>query len=111
MTETLRDTDAQFVEERPRLIRIVYRMLGATSDAEDVLQDAYLRWRRSGSPASRPAAYLKRIALNLCRDRLRRRSWLHYAGTWLPEPYLDAAVDGGQRVAALLRAVPAGGGS
>jgi RNA polymerase sigma-70 factor (ECF subfamily) len=85
--------EAEFEANRPRLLGLAYRMLGEAAEAEDVLQDAYLRWARSPRPDV-PAAWLTRVVTNLCLSRLgsaraRRES---YVGAWLPEPVLT---DGG----------------
>jgi RNA polymerase sigma-70 factor (TIGR02957 family) len=88
-----------FEEHRGLLFGVAYRMLGTAADAEDVVQDAWLRWSgadRTG--VSDPRAYLVRIATNLALDRL-RSAWAQresYVGPWLPEPMLttsDAAED------------------
>lgn len=78
-----------FQEHRPVLFGVAYRMLGRVADAEDVVQDAWLRW--SGSDRSQvrePRAFLVRITTRLAIDRLRqvqsRRE--SYVGPWLPEP-------------------------
>ncbi|GAA4487381.1 RNA polymerase sigma factor SigJ [Actinoallomurus oryzae] len=81
------DQLAEFAENRPRLLGLAYRMLGEASEAEDVLQDAYLRWARTG-PVEVPAAWLTKVVTNLCLSRLgsarvRRET---YVGPWLPEP-------------------------
>jgi len=71
---------------------LAYRMLGSVAEAEDVVQDAFLRWHEADRGAVRdPAAFLHRTAARLCLDRLksarvRRES---YIGPWLPEPVLD----------------------
>ncbi|HEX3704996.1 MAG TPA: RNA polymerase sigma-70 factor [Mycobacteriales bacterium] len=80
-----------YVAERPRLVGIAYRMLGSTADAEDIVSDAYLRWRdRGDAEVSSSAAYLTTIVVRLCIDELRsarvRRET--YVGPWLPEPTL-----------------------
>ncbi|MEU9994564.1 RNA polymerase sigma-70 factor [Streptomyces sp. NPDC050848] len=88
VTDTLTDV---FQEHRPMLHGVAYRMLGRAADAEDVVQEAWLRW----SAADRddvlvPRAYLVRITTRLALDRLRqvqaRRE--SYVGPWLPEPVL-----------------------
>lgn len=80
---------ARFQAERGRLFAIAYRLLGSVSDAEDVVQDAYLRWR--GAFGVRDAeSYLVRVVTRLCLDRLgsaRARREV-YVGPWLPEPIL-----------------------
>ncbi|MEO3812259.1 RNA polymerase sigma factor SigJ [Sphaerisporangium sp. B11E5] len=77
----------RFASNRPRLLGLAYRMLGEVSEAEDVLQDAYLRWERSES-VEVPEAWLTKVVANLCLTRLTsarvRRE--QYVGTWLPEP-------------------------
>ncbi|HEY6515199.1 MAG TPA: RNA polymerase sigma-70 factor [Steroidobacteraceae bacterium] len=85
----------EFERHRPRLFGIAYRMLGSRSDAEDVLQDAYLRWHRGASEELRsPEAWLVTTVTRLCIDRLRaaRTEREQYVGPWLPEPLIgDAA--------------------
>ncbi len=79
---------------RPRLFSIAYRMLGTRADAEDVVQDAWLRWRRSDAEALRsPEAWLVTIATRLALDRLRavRTERAAYEGLWLPEPLVGPA--------------------
>ncbi|MDE3748271.1 MULTISPECIES: sigma-70 family RNA polymerase sigma factor [Methylobacterium] len=91
------DGTATFEAHRPRLLRIAYRMLGSRSEAEDVVQDAWLRWvaaDRTGVAA--PDRFLARVVTRLCLDqiksaRARRES---YVGPWLPEPLVEAAADG-----------------
>lgn len=81
-----------FEAARPRLLRLGYRMLGSMSEAEDVAQDAWLRWQGADQAAiADPAAWLVRTASRLCIDRLRalktRRA--AYRGPWLPEPLIE----------------------
>lgn len=84
------DVDA-FVQLRPLLFSVAYRMLGSATEAEDVLQEAYLRWAEvPEGEAFSPRAYLTTVVVRLCVDhlrsaRVRRES---YVGTWLPEPLL-----------------------
>ncbi|WP_425836652.1 RNA polymerase sigma factor SigJ [Streptomyces fractus] len=78
-----------FEEHRPVLMGVAYRMLGRVADAEDVVQDAWLRWSRADRADVRePRAYLVRVTARLAIDRLRqvqaRRE--SYVGPWLPEP-------------------------
>lgn len=79
---------ADFEAERPRLLRLGYRMLGSVSEAEDVVQDAWLRWRTVDEGVDCPAAYLTRVVTRLCLDQLKsarvRRET--YVGAWLPDP-------------------------
>ncbi len=83
---------AAFDALRPRLIRIAYRMLGSVADAEDVVQDAWLRWRGVDiATVSEPEAYLRRIVTRLCLDQLKsaRRTRETYVGPWLPDPLVE----------------------
>ncbi|MFI5663828.1 RNA polymerase sigma factor SigJ [Streptomyces sp. NPDC051684] len=78
-----------FEDHRPVLMGVAYRMLGRVADAEDVVQDAWLRWSRADRADVRePRAYLVRVTTRLAIDRLRqvqsRRE--SYVGPWLPEP-------------------------
>ncbi|SDS35476.1 RNA polymerase sigma factor SigJ [Microlunatus soli] len=80
---------AIFTEHRPRLMGIAYRMLGSVADAEDVVQDAYLRWQRADhDQVEVPAAWLTRTVTNLAINLLGSAPRRHegYTGTWLPEP-------------------------
>jgi len=83
---------AAFEPHRGFLIGVAYRMLGSVSDAEDVVQDAYLRWQGADRAAVDDVrAYLARIVARLCLDRLKsaRTRREHYVGTWLPEPLVE----------------------
>ncbi|MCX5534996.1 RNA polymerase sigma factor SigJ [Streptomyces sp. NBC_00006] len=78
-----------FEEHRPVLMGVAYRMLGRVADAEDVVQDAWLRWSRADRADVRePRAYLVRITTRLAIDRLRQAQTRResYVGPWLPEP-------------------------
>ncbi len=78
--------------DRPRLFSIAYRMLGSVMEAEDAVQEAYLRWRRaSGGEVRSEKAYLSAVVTRLCIDRLRsaRARREEYVGPWLPEPLPD----------------------
>ncbi|HZU80464.1 MAG TPA: RNA polymerase sigma factor SigJ [Acidimicrobiales bacterium] len=82
---------AVFERERPHLLGLAYRMLGVVADAEDVVQDAWLRWQAADrSGIDRPGAWLTTVATRLALDRLRaqRRRREQYVGPWLPEPVL-----------------------
>ena len=82
---------AIFDAYRPGLLRVAYRMLGSMTDAEDVVQDAFLRWARADRAAVEvPAAFLRRIVSRLCLDQLKsaRAQRESYFGPWLPEPIL-----------------------
>jgi RNA polymerase sigma-70 factor (ECF subfamily) len=82
-----------FLSLRPLMFSIAYRMLGSVADAEDIVQEAFLRYHRASSQAGRPEspkAYLSAVTTRLCIDharsaRVRRES---YVGEWLPEPLL-----------------------
>jgi len=88
---------------RPLMFSIAYRMLGSVTDAEDVVQDAYLRLQER-SPAAEPIesldAYASTVATRLSIDALRsaRRAREVYTGTWLPEPLPDDDADPAHRV-------------
>src|SRR6187397_3626738 len=85
-----------FSTDRPRLFSIAYRMLGSASDAEDVLQDAWLRYSGADRSAIRsPKAFATTIVTRLCLDRLKsaRATREEYVGPWLPEPVLTSEVD------------------
>lgn len=87
----MQDRSGEFERHRSRLFGIAYRMLGSRTDAEDVLQDAYLRWHRGASEELRsPEAWLVTTVTRLCIDRLRaaRTEREHYVGPWLPEPLI-----------------------
>jgi len=84
-----RETGTQiFDRHRPLLFSIAYRMLGSAMDAEDVVQEAYLRWQGTEEEVRSPKAYLSTVVTRLSIDRLRsarvRRE--QYVGPWLPEP-------------------------
>ena len=85
------DDVAAFEAQRSRLTRLAYRMLGSVAEAEDVVQDAWLRWTRAAGEVGDPAAWLVRTTSRLCLDRLRadkaRRD--AYRGPWLPEPLIE----------------------
>jgi RNA polymerase sigma-70 factor, ECF subfamily len=86
-------TDDPFVAHRGLLFTVAYEMLGSAADAEDVLQESWLRWANVDRTEVRdPRAYLVRVvtrqALNRLRTRARRRE--EYVGEWLPEPLLTS---------------------
>jgi RNA polymerase sigma-70 factor (ECF subfamily) len=85
----LSERDRIFLDLRPRLFGIAYRMLAVRQDAEDAVQDVYLRWCRSNiESVSSPEAWLVSITTRLCIDRLRSLKVEReaYSGPWLPEP-------------------------
>ncbi len=82
---------SDFEAQRPRLLRLAYRMLGSLSEAEDVVQDAWPRWAAVEREVYVAEAYLTRIVTSLCLDRLKsaRARREQYVGAWLPEPLLQ----------------------
>src|SRR5215218_7624451 len=96
MTGTAPDADQPdvarvFGEHRNLLIAVAYRILGRVTDAEDVVQDAWLRWVNARpSEVANPSAFLVRVTTRLAIDRLRRAKARResYVGPWLPEPLI-----------------------
>jgi RNA polymerase sigma-70 factor (TIGR02957 family) len=85
---------------RPLMLSIAYRMVGSFSEAEDLVQEAFLRMHEAGDAVQSPKAYLSTVTTRLAIDHLRsarvRRE--QYVGTWLPEPLLaDPAPDAAAR--------------
>ncbi len=83
---------ALFEAHRRRLVRLAYRMLGSAAEAEDIVQDAWLRWRQVEPGTVRePGAYLTRTVTRLCLDALKsaRARRETYVGSWLPEPIVE----------------------
>lgn len=73
-------------------MRIAYRMLGSVSDAEDIMQEAFIRWMRADHGDVRePEAFLRRTVTRLCLDQLKsaRHRRETYVGTWLPDPVVE----------------------
>ncbi|MCZ8095517.1 MAG: RNA polymerase sigma-70 factor [Acidovorax sp.] len=92
MTTPIAPTADPFTTLRPRLFGIAYRMLGVRADAEDVLQDAWLRWSRQDTAALQSAeAWLVTVVTRLSIDRLRalKAEREAYVGWWLPEPLVE----------------------
>ena len=86
------DAAAAFGPLRPTLMRVAYRMLGSVADAEDVLQEAFIRWMGAERGGVRePEAYLRRTVTRLCLDQLKsaRRRRETYVGPWLPDPVVE----------------------
>lgn len=106
----LDDAAVAFGDVRPRLLGIAYRMLGSVSEAEDIVQDAWLRWQTyDRSKVESPVAFLSttttRLAINAVQSARARRET--YIGPWLPEP-VDTSADpalGAERGEALSFAV------
>ncbi len=83
-----------FLEHRTHLFSIAYRMLGSVTDAEDILQEAFLRWQEVKDPGIQsPSAFLVTIVTRLCINQLQssRRKRESYVGEWLPEPVVTGA--------------------
>jgi RNA polymerase sigma-70 factor (ECF subfamily) len=90
------DASPDFGLIRPKLIRIAYRMLGSVLDAEDIAQEAFIRWMRADrSEIRQPEAFLHRTVTRLCLDQLKsaRHQRETYVGTWLPEPLVEEEVE------------------
>ena len=86
------DRETQFQDLRPLLFGLAYRMLGTRADAEDVVQDAYLRWQSAAAEEVRsPKSYLTTIVARLALDGLKaaHRQRETYVGPWLPEPLVE----------------------
>lgn len=87
---------ADFDPLRPKLTRIAYRMLGSVADAEDVVQDAFIRWLGADRTTIRePEAFLRRVVTRLCLDQIKsaHRQRISYVGEWLPEPMVEAEAE------------------
>ncbi len=86
------DAAASFDPLRPKLMRVAYRMLGSMADAEDMVQEAFIRWMKADRSAVRePEAFLRRTVTRLCLDQIKsaRRRRETYAGPWLPDPIVE----------------------
>jgi RNA polymerase sigma-70 factor, ECF subfamily len=84
--------ETQFEEYRPLLFSLAYRMLGTRADAEDIVQDAYLRWQSASKEEVRaPKSFLTTVVARLSLDSLKsaRRKRETYIGEWLPEPLVE----------------------
>ena len=89
---THEDAAASFDPLRPKLMRVAYRMLGSVADAEDVLQEAFIRWMGADRGEVRETeAFLRRTVTRLCLDQLKsaRRQRETYVGPWLPDPIIE----------------------
>jgi RNA polymerase sigma-70 factor (ECF subfamily) len=86
------EQDAIFEDRRGAMTGLAYRMLGSRADAEDVVQDAWIRWRGvEADEVANPAGFLNKVVTRLCLDRLKsaRARREVYVGEWLPEPVVD----------------------
>jgi len=105
MRETTSSPSESLDEHRPLLFAIAYRMLSTVSDAEDMVQETYLRWRRAlatGEMIANPKGWLTTTVTHLCIDQLRSARARHeeYIGPWLPEPIVTGpAADPAEGVA------------
>jgi len=93
-TDATANPAASFEPYRRRLLGLAYRMLGSMSDAEDAVQDAYLRWHAADrASVSDARAFLMTTTTRICLDMLTsaRARREEYVGPWLPEPVVDTA--------------------
>ena len=85
----------RFESERPLLMGLAYRMLGSRHAAEDIVQEAYLRWSKQHEVVANPRAWLStvvtRLALDHCKSAEEQRK--QYIGSWLPDPLCDSHTD------------------
>jgi RNA polymerase sigma-70 factor (ECF subfamily) len=94
LTEEAKSADAaaSFEPLRPKLMRVAYRMLGSVADAEDIVQEAFIRWMGADRGEVRePEAFLRRTITRLCLDRLKSAQHQRetYVGPWLPDPVVE----------------------
>ena len=98
---------AEFEQLRPLLFSIAYRILGSVAEAEDAVQETWLRWDGTDTVADSPKAFLSavvtRVSINVLRSARVRRE--NYVGTWFPEPLLDDPYEDPQRSAELADSV------
>src|SRR5512132_3233715 len=91
------DAAESFDPLRPKLQRVAYRMLGSVADAEDVVQEAFIRWMSTDRAEVRePEAFLRRTVTRLCLDQLKsaQRQRETYVGPWLPDPVVEEEEEG-----------------
>src|SRR5512139_3430289 len=94
MTDISESDSASFEPYRRRLLGLAYRMLGSMADAEDAVQETYLRWHKADRDnVSDARAFLMTTTTRICLDMLTSARARHeaYVGPWLPEPVLDTA--------------------
>lgn len=90
--DSMQDAESIFAPLRPVLMRVCYRMLGSVADAEDIVQEAFIRWiGAERSEVVAPEAFLRRTVTRLCLDQLKsaRQRREVYVGPWLPEPVVE----------------------
>lgn len=101
----------EFEAERPRLLGLAYRITGTFADAEDVVQEVWLRWQSADrGTIERPAAWLTTVTSRAALDRLRagQRRREEYVGPWLPEPIRVEATPGPEHAAELAESLTLG---
>jgi len=102
-------TDDTFETHRPRLLGIAYRLLGSFSEAEDAVQDVFLRWlqNNSGRRIENPSGWLTKVCTNRCLDILKsaHNKRMSYVGPWLPEPLQTDIVGSSEDALALSSAL------
>lgn len=102
MTEQEIDKASSFEAVRARLLALAYRMLGSRAEAEDVVQDVWLKWHLGEAQEVRtPAAWLTTLTTRVAIDRLRhvQRERASQAAGWLPEPWLDEVAPSAEELA------------
>jgi RNA polymerase sigma-70 factor (ECF subfamily) len=94
----------EFERTRPRLRAVAYRMLGSLTEADDAVQEAWLRLDRSDAPIEDLRAWLVTVVGRICLDALRARKSQRedYVGSWLPEPVVQTDVQGDPELDAVL---------
>ena len=102
MTEQRIEKASSFEAARARLVALAYRMLGSRAEAEDVVQDVWLKWHLADTgTVQTPAAWLTTITTRTAIDRLRhaQRERASQATGWLPEPWLDEVAPSAEELA------------
>src|SRR5262245_43167566 len=97
MSAMLDQDVTSFETHRRALTGLAYRMLGSRAEADDIVQDAYLRWHAADRTAiEQPRHYLGKVVTRLCLDRMKSAQARRevYVGQWLPEPVVDEVFDG-----------------
>jgi RNA polymerase sigma-70 factor (ECF subfamily) len=91
MGPVIENRDLAFDSQRRRMFGIAYRILGSKADAEDIVQESYLRWQRADEEVRSPEAWLTTVVTRLAVDRLRSAQSRRevYVGSWLPEPIVE----------------------
>ena len=103
----MRTRDEEFEELRPLLFSIAYRILGSVSEAEDAVQDTWLRYAASRTEPASAKAFLSAVVTRICVDVLRsaQRRRETYVGPWFPEPLLSDPYEDPERAAELADSV------